>query len=234
MARKKGSNGSIRAQDKRATKRAFSGTIDKYFDKVERAREKISDKADNVRKYRKEASRLSAIANKRIARLEKNNLTDSPAYQKYIAEGGQKFGVKGKDYNQVQAEMARLRQFINSETSTIKGINKNLKEMAKNTGIKYNNLKELKQKASKFFELSSKVEQYLRTVDDMASAIGYQKIWEAVNQYVETNEGALDSGEDNIDSMVKAVTDAIKNYESPTQLPGGGSYKLIDTPSNRK
>lgn len=195
----------------------------------------LESKAESIRKYRREASRLSAIANKRIARLEKNNLTDSPAYQKYVAEGGKRFGVKGKTYNEVQAEMAKLRQFINSETSTIKGINRNLKEMAANTGIKYNNLKELKQKASKFFELSSKVEQYLRTVDDMASAIGYQKIWEAVNKYVETNKGALESGEDNVDSMVKQITEAIRDYEDPTKLefPSGGTYKLIDNPGNR-
>lgn len=234
MVRKKVLNSSIKSQARRDAYRAFGSTIDRYFNAVEKTQNKISEKADNIRKFRRETSRLASLANKRLQRLEKNQLTDSPAYQKYLREGGQRFGVKGKDYNQVQSEVARLRRFINSETSTIRGINNNLKEMASNTGIKYNNLKELRQKASKFFELSSKVEQYLRTVDDMASAIGYQKIWEAVNQYVETNEGALDSGEDNIDSMIKAVTDAIKNYESPTRIPGGGSYKLIDTPSNRK
>ncbi|WP_457816372.1 hypothetical protein, partial [Staphylococcus aureus] len=130
-----------------------------------------------INAYRKEASRLVSLANKRVQRLELNGLTDSPAYKAYIASGG-KFGVRGKSHNELQQEVARLNRFINSTTSTIKGVNKTLKEMADNTGITYRDLKELRAKSSKFFELANKVEQYLRTVDDMASAIGYQKIWE--------------------------------------------------------
>lgn len=186
------------------------------------------EKEKRIKEYRRNASRMAAKANKRIQRLEKSGYTDSPAYQKYVAEGGEKFGVQGKDYNQVQAETARLRRFLDSETSTIRGINKNLKEMAANTGMKYKNLDELRKKSSKFFELSSKVEQYLRTVEDMASAIGYQKIWEAVNQYVQQNSGALEDAEDNIDSMVKSVTDALKEVDGNRKNKADDSgYKLL-------
>jgi methyl-accepting chemotaxis protein len=154
-------------------------------------------------------------------------LKSTPAYQSYIAEGKGKFGVKGKTYNEVQSEVARLRRFINSETSTVRGASSVLKEMAANTGIKYKNLKELKAKSSRFFELSSKVEQYLRTVDDMASAIGYQKIWEAVNQYVKDSNINLDQGGDNLDGMVKAITGALKEYDEPVPLwANTGWYSL--------
>lgn len=193
------------------------------FKDFDRVLDEVSIKAQRIAAYRIEASRLASLANKRIQRLEKNGLTDSPAYKKYLETGG-KFGVRGKDYNQVQAEVARLKRFIDSQTSTVKGVNKILKEMAENTGIKYDNLKDLRSKASKFFELSSKVEQYLRTVDDMASAIGYQKIWESINQYVESGEIDLSSSDGDIDGMVKAVTDAIKEYEQPIQKVGGNGW----------
>ena len=172
-----------------------------------------TEKEQRIKEFRREASRLAAIANKRIERLEKNNLTSTPAYKRYV-EGG-RFGVKGKDYNQVQKELSRLKAFLASETSTIRGANKTLKEMAKNTGIQYSNLKELRDKAPKFFELASKVEQYLRNVEDMASAIGYQKIWEAINQYTDSAKVDLAQADTDIDGMITAVTRALTEFEKP-------------------
>ena len=154
--------------------------------------------------------KLTATANKRLDRLEKNGLESSPAYQKWLADGEVRFSVKGKDHNQLQKEVARLKRFLNSETSTVRGVNKTLKEMAKNTGIKYKNLKDLRSKSAKFFELASKVEQYLRTVDDIASAIGYQKIWEAINKYTKQRKQGLDEADSDIDAMVRTVTDMLK------------------------
>lgn len=187
---------------------------------------KILSKEAKINAYRKEASRLVSLANKRVKRLESNGLKDSPAYKKYLETGG-KFSVRGKTHNQLQAEVSRLRNFIDSETSTVRGVTNTLKEMANNTGIKYRNLEDLRSKAPKFFELASKVEQYLRTVEDMASAIGYQKIWEQINQYVKNEKIELDDSETNIDSMVKAITDALKEYDNPITIAGvGGWYTL--------
>lgn len=171
-------------------------------------------KGFDKRLYRKEVSRLAAIANKRIKRLEQKDLTDSPAYRKLVENGEPKFSVRGKDFNQVQQEYGRLKRFLESQTSTIRGINQNLKDIAENTGIKYKNIGELKALTNKFFELSSKVEQYLRTVDDMASAIGYHKIWEVINQYVKQEKVDLAATEQPIDEMVGIVTDLIKNSKS--------------------
>lgn len=164
--------------------------------------------------FRKEVSRLASLANKRIQRLENSKLTDSPAYQKWVENGSVKFGVKGKTYNQLQSEMARLNRFINAQTSTVRGINSTLKEMAANTGIKYGTLKELRSKATSFFELASKVEQYLRTVNDMASAIGYHKIWEVINEYVEREKIDLSGAENNIDELSKMVSELIVQQQN--------------------
>lgn len=189
-----------------------------------------NSKTDNIKAMRKEASRLASLANKRVARLERNELKDSPAYKQYIESGG-KFGVKGKDYNQVQQELSRLRRFIDSQTSTVKGTIDNLKAMAANTGIQYKNLKDLKTKSAKFFELAGKVEQYLRSVDDMASAVGYQKIWEAINEYTDKARIDLGDSERDIDSMIQDVTTAIKEYETPdtiNEINQNFFYRLTD------
>ena len=198
-------------------------SLEKFYSEIARINTEVPEKVNRIRMYRAQASKLASLANKRVARLESNGLTDSPAYKAYIETGG-KFGVRGKDHNQLQSEVARLKKFIESTTSTVKGVTNTLKEMASNTGIKYENLKDLRSKAAKFFELSSKVEQYLRTVDDMASAIGYQKIWEAINQYVKSGEIDLSSSDGDIDGMVKAVTDAIKEYDQPIQKLGGSGW----------
>ena len=167
-------------------------------------------KAGEVKENRKKISRLVSLANKRLKRLEDAGLNDSPAYQKWVEAGAEKFSVKGKDHNQLQRELSRLKNFIESETSTVRGVNNVLKRMAQNTGIEYSNMQELKDNAKTFFELSSKVEQYLRTVDDIASAIGYQKIWESINQYVKDERITLSDAKMNIDQMTKVVTDMLK------------------------
>lgn len=177
---------------------------------------------------RAEIRKLTATANKRLERLEKNGLESSPAYQKWLADGEVRFSVKGKDHNQLQKEVARLKRFLNSETSTVRGVNKTLKEMAKNTGIKYKNLKDLRSKSAKFFELASKVEQYLRTVDDIASAIGYQKIWEAINKYTKQRKQGLDEADDDIDSMVRTVTDMLKASNLDKSKGDSGDWVYIE------
>lgn len=196
------------------------GQIEEFY----KAQTKIDEKAQKIVDFRREASRLASIANKRIERLERNKLRDAPAYKRYIQDGGAKFGVKGKTFNQVQSEVARLNRFLNSETSTIRGANRVLTEMAANTGIKYKNLKELRDKSGKFFELASKVEQYLRTVEDMASAIGYQKIWEAINVYTQAQGVDLSSGKLDVDQMTEAVVKALKEFDTPVSTPKGAFY----------
>lgn len=178
-----------------------------------------AERAKKVAEYRKEVSRKASMANKRIERLEKADAKDSPAYKRYVKEGSVRFGVKGKNPKELQKEVARLDKFLNSQTSTIRGLNANLKEIAKTTGIKYKKVSELRQLTAKFFDLTSKIQQYLRTVDDMASAIGYQEIWEAINQYTQENKINLAEGEDKLDEMLKAITNAITTKESKLKAP---------------
>ena len=168
----------------------------------------------DAKQYRREASKVISMANKRLARLEKSSLTDSPAYAKLVdSKGNPKFSVKGLDHNQLQSEMSKVKKFVQAKTSTVRGINTTLKDMATNTGIKYKNLKELRAKASSFFTLASKVEQYLRNVEDVASAIGYQKIWEAINQYVKSENADFDEVENSVEGLTNIVDGLLNGFE---------------------
>ena len=139
---------------------------------------------------KKEVSRMASMANKRLKRLERNELTDLPAYQSWVQGGAIKFSVKGKDYNQLQSEFWRLKRFLDNKTGLVRQANKYLREMAKNTGIKYNGLADLKIKSKKFFELADKVKEYYKMSELNALALDYQKIWEQIN--VQIKQGIID------------------------------------------
>lgn len=166
------------------------------------------DLKQKSKELKKEISRKASMANKRLARLEKNNLTDTPSYRNWVDYGGGvKFSVKGKSYNELQAELARVNNFLDNATSTIRGTNRVLKSMAETTGITYKNVGELYQMSSKFFELSSKVEQYLNSAMQGSSAIGYQRIWQSINQYIKDEQISLNDSKLDVDSIVKKVSD---------------------------
>lgn len=158
-----------------------------------------------------EVSRKASMANKRLARLERNNLTHLPAYQMWLDyKGGVKFSVKGKDYNELQMELARVNAFLNAKTSLVRQANKYLKEIAAMTGIKYKSVKELPALTKNFFELASKIEQYLRNAEGSASAIGYQKIWEVINKYVKEENSELLKGVSDMESAIPIIAEMIQ------------------------
>lgn len=144
--------------------------------------------SDKYLQLKKEVSRIASQANKRLVRLESNELTELPAYQSWFSGGAIKFSVKGKDYNQLQAEFWRLKNFLDNKTSLVRQANKYLRDMANVTGIKYGNLSELKAKSKQFFELANKVKEYYKASEQSAIALDYQKIWEQINLQIKQGE----------------------------------------------
>ena len=175
--------------------------------KVTKTKTDEQARKQRIRQLKQEISKKASMANKRLKRLESNDLTNVPAYRQYVQGGGVKFSVKGKNYNQLQAELSRVNHFINSKTSTVRGTNSVLKEIANTAKIKYNNLSELYSNVNQFFSLATKVEDYLNATGQTALAIGYQRVWEAINKYVE-QEGKilLDTTRD----LAKALPDIAK------------------------
>lgn len=159
-----------------------------------------------IKRLKSEVSRKASMANKRLNRLEKNDLTSTPAYQQYVKGGSHKFSVRGKSYNELEAELSRVDHFINAKTSTVRGAHSVLKSLASTTGISYKRVGDLNAKASQFFELASKANQYLDNLSGVASAIGYQKIWTQINNYVADNKIDLGDSTNNLDGMISAIS----------------------------
>ena len=149
--------------------------------------------SDKYKELRAEVSRMASMANKRLNRLENNNLTMLSSYQAWEQNGSIRFSVKGKDYNQLQAEFWRLKNFLDDRTSTVRGANAFLREMAENTGIQYHGLEDLKNKSARFFELAEKIREYNQAIGQAAQALDYQKIWQQINTAVQ--QDALDLSE---------------------------------------
>ena len=161
------------------------------------------------KKYRQEASRKVSMANKRLKRMEEQNLTMSPAYKKWVDEGGQKFGIKGKSTQEVRAEVARLNKFLNQTTSTVRGTKKYLTNVAEQVGItNYNSFQSLNSQLKDFFEVSDRVREYLKNSKEVSVSIGYKKIWEQVNEYAETVGKEFNSLNQDIVEIAKSITQA--------------------------
>jgi hypothetical protein len=177
----------------------------------------IKTASDEYKRLRNEVSRMASMANKRISRLEQNDLTMLPAYQAWQQNGSVRFSVKGKSYNEVQAEYWRLKNFLDDRTSTVRSANSFLKEMAENTGIKYNGLKDLKAKSKMFFELSQKIKEYNQMINQSAIALNYQKIWEQINQYVKSTDTDLASATSSDEQLQKFLQymEKVEKVENP-------------------
>lgn len=193
---------------------------------------KIRHFSSDYQRLKAEVSRLASMANKRLVRLENHGFEDSPAYQQFVASGGEKFSVRGKDYNELQKELARVRQFVNAKTSTIRGAQSVLKAIASNTGMDLKG-RELWAQASNFFRIASMVEQYIRNTENTASAIGYQKIWTAVNQYTQQNEIDLAQMHGDMEQLVGNIAQMIGIEEAnrvvqPLIDMVGSNYVVID------
>lgn len=169
------------------------------------------------KRLKKETSRLASMANKRLNRLENNNLTMMPSYMSWQANGAIRFSVKGKSYNQLQSEYWRVKHFLDERTSTVRQANAFLKEMADNIGLRYGSLEELKDASAMFFELASKIEQYNRTIDSSVRAMDYQRIWTEIHNYIRDDDISLADATDS-NELLQGYIDYMNNL---VQVEGG-------------
>ena len=183
---------------------------------IRKARQRFTEEE---RKLRAEARRLVSMANKRLRRLEQQNLINSPAYKKWVEEGGQKFSVKGKSMEEVKQEIARMDDFLKKQTSTVRGAKQYFKNVAKEVGIKkFDDFTDLQRKLNTFFETTAKVKEYLYNTKEIGVAIGYQKIWEVVSDYVEEVGHELELTEETVVEMTKKLVKSVTHSEVDRKL----------------
>lgn len=75
-----------------------------------------------LKEMQKITGRLVSAGNKRLRRAEEKGI-NSPAFS-YVENNGGAFSTKGKTLNQLRAEFVRAKNFLEAETSTIKGAEK--------------------------------------------------------------------------------------------------------------
>ena len=177
---------------------------------------KVEEIKREEKELRKQVSRLASMANKRIQRLEQSELTDTPAYKSWEENGSHRFSVRGKTYQEVQAEYWRVKKFIENKTSTVTGAKQVLYDMASATGIEYTDIADLQAKASSFFSIASKVKQYLQSVGDSAIALDYQKIWEQINLYIKEENVELAGAEGDLQAIDDIVARMLQLKEEET------------------
>lgn len=173
------------------------------------------------KQLRQEASRLVSMANKRLKRLEEQNLLESPSYKKWVDDGGQKFGIRGKSMEEVKQEVARLNDFLKKQTSTVTGAKQYFKNVADKVGIKdFNDFPDLQRKLNNFFETTAKVKEYLQNSKEIGVSIGYQKVWEEVANYVQEMNREVEMTEQ----------DVLKIADKLAQSAGYGEVdKMLDS-----
>ena len=155
----------------------------------------------------KTVSKLASASNKRLVRLQKQDIT-TPASE-YILKHGGKFSVAGKNVAQLREEFQRAKGFLESKTATVRGYKKWSAEMAKtlfkNTGINYDDLSEDKKRI--FWKAYSKLEELdYANVHDKHYRTSVNEIYDAV-------KGGLT--EDDIESFATKLNDQI--YEERTK-----------------
>lgn len=149
----------------------------------------------------KELNRLNSLANKRLKRL-KNKGIKSPA----LRNMPDKFTNKGKTRAEKLKDFHRVSKFVNSETSTLKGVKETYKKILNNTGLddvilektsidtKSIGTSQVIDLTNEFFSLASMVDDYLESKGDFLS---YDKVWDYVK-----NEMKLNSSDDiDLDGM---------------------------------
>lgn len=172
-------------------------------------------------------------ANKRVDRLEKKGYTGVPAYKQYQdLKNGKKFSSAGADMKELRKEEAKLDKFLGSKTSTVRGANKNMKDMIKRHNIPTSNMttQALLRVTSHFYELYSKAEQYLKNLGAEYVLDSDQKFAD-MSEYLE-REGIQLDGSENVDEIFNKykqhldTTIGVPTTKNRRKSRRGGSMRL--------
>lgn len=164
-------------------------------------------------------SEMARTANKRLDRLERNGLEKHSAYMAWQKDGKIRFSVKGKSYQQLQREYWRVKKFLDSETSTIKGAKQNMQRVAKDIiGLKAEkvdkmSLNDLKNSTKNFFDIKDRLEEKYRDSGQNAKAIDYQKLMNEVANYMKRENDDLSGIDSNFnENSINDIADKIMGY----------------------
>lgn len=174
----------------------------------------------------KDFNRLVSMANKRLRRMS-NKGYKSPAYKKAMKTGGMFHNVRGASYNERAREYQRVKNFLGSKTSTIRGSKKVLKDMLSRTGlddtVDVNTIMTTEEHdlqngaveiVNKFFDLAGMVQEYMEL--HKGTELQSSEVWRSIHDtYL---AGAVDEFSDmDAEEAVKRVIKKLhENYLEET------------------
>lgn len=138
-------------------------------------------------------NKLVSKANKRLRRLSKRGWK-TRAYKKAVQTGGKFHNRRGASYKEKAREYQRVKNFLNSDTSTIRGSKKVLKQMLSRTGLEdivgddpdtIMTSEEVENGdgsitlVNKFFDIASMVDDYLE--NHRGVKISSDEIWRSIH-----------------------------------------------------
>lgn len=182
----------------------------------------------------REVEKQAKEAQQRINKLTKAGFDTTPAMDKILKsndlindKGQITFSVKGKKYQDLQRTFYQLERFNRAQTSSVEGARKNLKVIMTNIGLEYKANKTAIQESTVFFEVASKIQQYLEAQENYGEALAYQRIWTAIRNEVEigkiTLNKAMDSEEiaHEVLQQLNIVLREIEEVDELTEFLGG-------------
>ena len=150
----------------------------------------------------KVTSRLASAANKRIKRAV------GTEYEKTVKDraGGSNFSVKGKNQGQLQGEFARVRQFLTSKTSSVKGAKKVFESAMKRIGAPD------AETASKLWEVYNRVKEMY---PDLVTRLGSDRIQQMIRQEnIQDPEELILSLQERIENEYEGLEEEYQEEES--------------------
>lgn len=153
---------------------------------------------------------MAQEANARLVDLEQNELTNAPAYSQWQENGSVRFGVKGKTYQEVQKEFWRIKNFLDSKTSTVTGAREVLSNISAMVGL---DTVMTGQQASNYFRLADKIREYYQMSGESAKALDYMKIWEVIDMAIEKGYATLDKTDYTVED-IETILSEIEGIET--------------------
>lgn len=155
---------------------------------------------------------MASAGNKRLVRLQKRNITTPASI--YIKEHGGKFSVAGKNVAELREEFQRVKGFLESETSTVRGYrkweSKISQTLRESTGINYDSLTERQKRT--FWQAYSKLEEL-----DQANVYG-ARYRSSINTIYDAVKGGLKQKD--VDAFVNNLNEEIYSSSSRGFLSG--------------
>lgn len=170
---------------------------------------------------RQKTTILVSAANKRITSMEAAK-QKSPSYRN-VMRGGGKFAISGKTFDQVKEEYKRVKDFLNQETSTVRGWRKVKRETIKSIKKEIPGFELTESEFDNFFEAYDKLTELDENAESRSIKYDvFKEISERIKDKIKSSEEIAAKMKDQIEKLYQRK----KQYEQ--QFSTGGVSEFFE------